>query len=576
MKKSRLLFLLPIIASFALTACDLSSLMPNTPRRRSSREEESQIVDDSFNRPSSSTSTSSTHTHKWSSWKTVQEATCANNGIIERKCTECGQVERKQTNKTNSHTWSEWEVYEAPKCETEGYERRMCQVCYIEESRTLPATGHSFDENNIYWEVEPTCTQEGRGRVYCDRCGASIDIYKSGGHNYQQVDNYYEPAPDNASVFVYRCTRCNDTVLSFNPYATTTASKAHLVFDDEGGARFWGRPIGNDLPLSNDGVSINQTDNECVYNKNQTGDFFEIIFYLSALQAEALGDCYLYCDARPANYLNGMDFWSYNQSGYSDWTPGYYIDDDPNHLNEDGTGKRVEPYRYVLYVDGNVVDFDSSIKAPVKGSNTNMMRDEYIMPYKFHLHEGINSFRLHMAGGYRSTFYNFIFRKIVDDPYEPTSREIIQEWNCENIVANLTDPTFPNIKEWDNGIKGFKFNKADNNLTLKIVSQKAVRVNLELLLAVKFANRNMTGFWKQSEIEKTVIEVNGEIIEPPAVDLDFTNVTQSSTNDGGALSYPEWYLITNINLVAGENQIVIKYLAGGYSYFMCGARITKS
>ena len=98
MKKSRLLFLLPIIASFALTACDLSSLMPNTPRRRSSREEESQIVDDSFNRPSSSTSTSSTHTHKWSSWKTVQQATCANNGIIERKCTECGQVERKQTN----------------------------------------------------------------------------------------------------------------------------------------------------------------------------------------------------------------------------------------------------------------------------------------------------------------------------------------------------------------------------------------------------------------------------------------------------------------------------------------------
>ena len=44
MKKSRLLFLLPLIATFALSACDLSSLMPNTPRRRSSKEEESQIV----------------------------------------------------------------------------------------------------------------------------------------------------------------------------------------------------------------------------------------------------------------------------------------------------------------------------------------------------------------------------------------------------------------------------------------------------------------------------------------------------------------------------------------------------
>ena len=73
-------------------------------------------------------------------------------------------------------------------------------------------------------------------------------------------------------------------------------------------------------------------------------------------------------------------------------------------------GKRVKDYRYVLYVDGNVKEFDSDIKVPVAGRGTNTVRKEYVMPYTFNLHEGENTIRLHMAGGYRSTFYNFTFR----------------------------------------------------------------------------------------------------------------------------------------------------------------------
>ena len=58
----------------------------------------------------------------------------------------------------------------------------------------------------------------------------------------------------------------------------------------------------------------------------------------------------------------------------------------------------------------SVKEFDSDIKVPVAGRGTNTVRKEYVMPYTFNLHEGENTIRLHMAGGYRSTFYNFTFR----------------------------------------------------------------------------------------------------------------------------------------------------------------------
>ena len=77
-------------------------------------------------------------------------------------------------------------------------------------------------------------------------------------------------------------------------------------------------------------------------------------------------------------------------------------------------GKRIEDYRYILYVDGNVCDFDPEITAPTHGSNQNMRREEFVMPYTFHLKEGENTISLRMAGGYRSLFYNFYFRQYVE------------------------------------------------------------------------------------------------------------------------------------------------------------------
>ena len=527
MKKSRLFSLLPLICAFALTSCDmLSNFSFNTPKRKSSEEPDNALVNSRSSieeppsliepeRPMSSSSyTSSYHKHNFSDWVVVQDATCLEDGIKERYCVECGYTETQTINKLN-HSWGSWFRVVEPTCTETGLEERVCSRCDARESRTIMANGHYYEDyaiisqptciSNGIKEVrciycgevqqqeipasghiwgrsdiiqETTCEKDGRVERTCSVCGVhEEEIIPAYGHDIELVDYQGTPESGKSPVRLYKCRRCDVTYLGFKATDVTEESKSHLVFDSyydgygEAGASFWGRPIGNALALSSDGVSVNQQNDECVYCSTETGDYFEYAFDLTEEQAALLSNCRLYCDAKPANYLNGTDFWAYGRSN-TDWTPGYYIDGDDERFetNEDGSfvmvndharagrdsqqgveldtkvklGKRIEGYRYVLYVDGNVVDFDPDTACPTHGSNTNMQREEFELPYTFHLHQGENRISLHMAGGYRSTFYNFIFRPYVE-PTPVTVNETaleIREGKTAKITSSMTGLTY--------------------------------------------------------------------------------------------------------------------------------------
>ena len=343
-----------------------------------------------------------------------------------------------------NHIWGDKEIVKEPTCTETGLAQRSCTVCGTkEEPKTIKALGHDWVDDAT-GGVAPTCENEGSKNQHCSRCGATqigVEV-PALGHKYAVIGGY-EPITENF-VRLYKCENgCGQVFLGFKATDVSEASRDHLNFTEpdangEVGASFYGRPIGNSLALR-DGYSVYQTSDECVYCSTETGDYFEYIFNLTAAQAAELSTCRCYCDAKPANYLSG-DFWAYGAYN-TDWTPGYYIDGSDEHVekNEDGTyvmvedharcvkgsalageplgedymvkmGKRVTDYRYVLYVNDEIQDFDPTIKVPVEGSNTNTIRKEYVMPYTFHLKEGTNKIRLHMAGGYRSTFYNFTFR----------------------------------------------------------------------------------------------------------------------------------------------------------------------
>ena len=510
MKKSRLLFILPLLASFVLTSCDLlNNLNFGGPRRRSSKEESSQIVED--NSQNNYQSSYNSHKHSWSEWIVTKEPTCTESGVKEHRCVECGYSETKTINRLN-HNWESWIRVAEPTCTETGLEERVCSRCDARESRTIMANGHQFEDWGII--SQPTCTDYGIKEVRCIVCGQTQQEYiPPAGHSWGpeeiiqeascekdgyirrtcylcgEVSEEYIPAYGHDLVLVggeqstpagechvrlYRCNRCFAQFMGFGADETTAASKTRLVVGAYGGMKFFGRPIGNSLALDASGSSVHQQNNECVYCSTETGDFFEYVFTLNAEQASVLSTCRLYCDAKPADYLTG-DFWAYGRSN-EDWTPGFYIDGSDAHVqhNDDGSimmvkdhtrryrnsdgyevegseldtyvpmGARVADYRYVLYVDDVVQDFDSDTSVPVSGSGTNMVRAEYVLPYTFHLHEGRNKIRLCMAGGYRSEFYNFIFRPYIE-PTPVTVNETsleIREGKTAKITSSMTGLTF--------------------------------------------------------------------------------------------------------------------------------------
>lgn len=450
MKKNRLLFLLPLIASFVLTSCDLlNNLNFNGPRKRSSEEDSEVSLDyDSYlNKPSSNqssnqktssrttsssttnrssssstnkSSSSSAHTHNWTEWVVTNEPTCVSTGQQERRCTICGVVQTQNIPMVD-HVWTEWEIVQEATCTESGFERRQCAVCALQQARSLAPFGHDYDLENATWRTEPSCTNSGVGTAICKRCGIqqtiTIDAY---GHSYSLINPMRTPS-GMAEALAYRCDRCGDTYLNFDINALSADSKNTLVIEN-GGARFFGHPIGNDVALNEYG-SADSDNHEAVFNDQSLGDYFEFKFYLTANQARAFSTCRLYCDATPAPYLQGMDFWARRPSD-DEWTAGYYIEGE-------NKGYEITNYRYALYVDGQQVEFDTSISTTVTQQEA---RREFMMPYLFNLHEGNNSIRLHMAGGYRSTFYNFTFR-----PCDNPDIAHVHAWGEAELIAAYSE-----------------------------------------------------------------------------------------------------------------------------------------
>ena len=380
--------------------------------------------------------------HKYGDWTEVTPSTCQVKGKEKRVCSVCQHEEERDLDLAD-HTWGDWEEVTAPTCTEKGSHKHICSVCGAEESEDVAATGHTYakvkdaegndtDEDVVAWTVEPTCNKGGTGKKTCTVCGAQTNVTSPAlGHDLELLNEAVEPAEGKAAVRIYHCKRCDDQFLGFKASEVTTESKARLRIGDDGGARFWGRPIGNDVPLNDDG-DPDRDNHPSIFNKQQTGDYFEYVFDLTEEEAALMQNVRCYCDAKPADYLgrNGIDFWA-NTAGSEDWTRGRYIDDNPDHLEVDTDGnpvmvdvldengqptgekvqqgKEITDYRYVLYVDDQIQEFDGTA-CPVPRSED---RAEYMMPFTFNFHKGTNKVSLRMAGGYRSVFYNFIFRPFV-------------------------------------------------------------------------------------------------------------------------------------------------------------------
>ena len=169
------------------------------------------------------------------------------------------------------------------------------------------------------------------------------------------------------------------------------------------------------------------------------------------------------------------------------------------------------------------------------------------------------------------------------------------EWDSAAIKTSLGEGATNTEKDFGNGVKGYKFNKADYKSTLTLTpgfttDEELIHANLKLLISVKLSNNENTQFWKQivgesgEGTDKTSImagtdptdtENFKEVTHGPEINFKEAGCTVGSgVTDSGELTVPVWIDIVDIPLTADvENTIQISYLAGGYSYYLCGARV---
>lgn len=112
----------------------------------------------------------SNHKHTWGEWVTTKEATCAEEGSKERKCTGCDEKD-VQTIKKTSHKYEDWagdaehKPVEAT-CATDGVKFQKCSGCGDIKDIVIPKGEHNFGAETTQTDpvgskvkVCPTCSK---------------------------------------------------------------------------------------------------------------------------------------------------------------------------------------------------------------------------------------------------------------------------------------------------------------------------------------------------------------------------------------------------------------------------------
>ena len=104
--------------------------------------------------------------HDWED-KITQEATCEENGIIEKTCSLCGKTMHERI-KSQGHKITEGEEKQAT-CEEDGYKRGSCSVCGKDTTIIYKKTGHDFSD----WKTITNATDQADGleNRTCNNCG---------------------------------------------------------------------------------------------------------------------------------------------------------------------------------------------------------------------------------------------------------------------------------------------------------------------------------------------------------------------------------------------------------------------
>ncbi len=143
------------------------------------------------------------HVHSFGEWETVAEATCTSEGLMTRRCTECGQSEEHRVQKLMHTPEKQSEV--KPTCDAEGYALYACECGYSHKADYAPPLGHTLKS-----ALTPaTCTSQGYTHYECSVCDYEFDgdFVMPLAHVAAKAERFF-PTVRGSGYILYTCKDC--------------------------------------------------------------------------------------------------------------------------------------------------------------------------------------------------------------------------------------------------------------------------------------------------------------------------------------------------------------------------------
>ncbi|MCR5498656.1 MAG: hypothetical protein K6F48_12555 [Paludibacteraceae bacterium] len=181
--------------------------------------------------------------HVWEIDSVLVEATCTEDGLVNRRCTKCGTIRKNVTVQKLGHNFDvEFTIDIPATCKTKGEQSKHCTRCDARKAiEEIEALGHTWDEGTT--TLAPTCTEKGLTTYSCVRGDTTkMDTIAALGHDFSEEFTIDEPntCTENGEKSRH-CSRCterteitvieapghnwSDTTISIQPQCTTKGEK---------------------------------------------------------------------------------------------------------------------------------------------------------------------------------------------------------------------------------------------------------------------------------------------------------------------------------------------------------------
>ena len=161
--------------------------------------------------------------HSWSETYTVDKAaTCTEAGSESIHCTACGIIDETtvRTIPAKGHSYGGWTITKAATCTEAGTREKVCSVCGDKVTETIPAKGHAWDEEYTV-DKAATCTEAGSESIHCIVCGmierTTVRVIPALGHSYGDWIVTKEATCTEAGSKEKVCSVCSDKVTEAIP-----------------------------------------------------------------------------------------------------------------------------------------------------------------------------------------------------------------------------------------------------------------------------------------------------------------------------------------------------------------------